>query len=77
MGSSRSPMRVPAGFVLGSGGLCVGSSRSPIQCKVDSRWPPGGFRHVVWGFGVDSEGGGLQVAAIPTPPKKAVRAQQH
>ena len=35
----------------GSHWVLCGSSRSPMQCKVDSRWTPGGFAAVPCGFG--------------------------
>ena len=46
--SSRSAMQVSGGFPVGS----YGSSRSPMQCKVGSRWAPGGFRCCAMWFGV-------------------------
>ena len=76
VGSSRSPIQVCAGFVVGLRWAPCGSSRSPMQCKVGSRWALGGFRCCAMWFGVLGSAprwGGLQVAAIPTKTK-AVRA---
>ena len=64
---------VPARFPVGS----VWVPRSPMQCKVGSRWAPGGFRCCAMWFGVlgwASRWGRLQVAAIPTKKKSGARA---
>ena len=72
MGSAWVPLALPSRFLLGSwcvpSGLRVGSSRSPMQCKVGSRV---GFAAVPCGLGFwGGLRGGVGCKLPPYPPKE-------